>query len=80
LNNYRICDENDDATSCYGIIFINTDVGESTIDSCLFQNNTSGIGPALTIFNIDNIQLNIQNSKFIKNISTYYGKNFIINK
>jgi len=73
LNNNRICDDNDDVTSCYGIIFINTDIGESTIDSCLFQNNTSGIGPALTILNIDNIQLNIQNSKFIKNVSTYYG-------
>ena len=76
MNNNRICDENEDVTSCNGIILINTDIGKSTIDGCLFQNNTSGIGSALTILDIKSIQLDIKNSKFLENSSTYYGNIF----
>ena len=60
-------------TSCPGIIEIETNISESMIDGCNFKNNTAGIGPALTINNVEYVDLDIQNSKFIKNYGTLGG-------
>ncbi|ORX58395.1 hypothetical protein BCR36DRAFT_343542 [Piromyces finnis] len=73
IDNVRSCNSYDDITECSGVILVNTDLGESTIDNCLFQNNTSGIGPAITIKDIDHVELNIQNSQFIKNNAQNQG-------
>jgi uncharacterized membrane protein len=76
LDNKRVCEDkmlNNYMTSCPGIIEIETNISESMIDGCNFKNNTAGIGPALTINNVEYVDLDIQNSKFIKNYGTLGG-------
>ncbi|ORX80438.1 hypothetical protein BCR32DRAFT_268872 [Anaeromyces robustus] len=74
INNIRTCDSEDDVLeNCSGVITVNSNIGESTIDQCTFESNESGIGSAITLLNFDHIELNIQNTKFIKNYSINQG-------